>query len=263
MNYFQWGADPILLELGPLQIRWYGLLFASAFIIGYIIARWVYRIEKKPIEDLDNLFLYMMIGTVLGARLGHCLFYEADYYLSRPFEILKIWQGGLASHGAAVGIFFALYIYSKRHLDQPYFWLLSRTALTIASGGALIRLGNFFNSEILGRPSDLPWAVVFTRIDDIPRHPVMLYESLSYLVIFFILIGIYNRYRAQTRPGLILGLLFILIFGMRFVLEFFKVRQADFAAEWALSMGQWLSIPMVLFGLVLLFIGRDYSEQKE
>jgi prolipoprotein diacylglyceryl transferase len=165
------------LNLGPFSVRWYGLLFAASFVIGFQIMNWIFKIEKKSEKDLNDLVWYMILGTVIGARLGHCLFYNPEYYLSNPLEILKIWQGGLASHGAAVGILTAMYLYSKKKVGQSFLWILDRVVITVALAGSLIRLGNLFNSEIIGIPTDLPWGFVFTLIDEIPRHPAQLYSD--------------------------------------------------------------------------------------
>jgi prolipoprotein diacylglyceryl transferase len=251
-DFFQWGPSPILLSLGPLQIRWYGLLFASGFVAGFYMLQRMYRIEGKNPENVDIVLTYMVVGTLLGARLGHCFFYEPDYYLSNPIEIFKFWRGGLASHGAALGIFTVLYLYTRSHLDEPYVWLMSRIGVVVAFAGFCIRMGNFFNSEIVGVPTDAPWAIVFTRLDAIPRHPTQLYEAISYLFIFFFLHGVYNRSKGSILPSRLLGWFFILVFGARFVLEFTKQHQAAFAHELPLRMGQLLSIPLVLFGLYML-----------
>ena len=252
IDAFHWGIIPVLLQLGPLQIRWYGLCFAFAFLAGYQVVAWMFRRENKPEEDLDRLFITMFLGTVIGARLGHCLFYEPDYFLSNPLEILKIWRGGLSSHGATTGIIIALYLYSRKRPEQPYMWVLSRISMVCALGGCFVRIGNFFNSEIVGKPSNLPWAVVFTRLDRIPRHPAMLYESLSYLILFFILTYVYLRTNPLKNPKLIFGLCFIIMFSSRFFIEFTKEPQEDFERSLPLDMGQLLSIPMVALGLYLL-----------
>lgn len=227
-------------------------MFAMAFIAGYRIILSVYKRENKPLEDLDSMLMYMVFGTVIGARLGHVLFYDPQFYFSNPLEIIKIWKGGLASHGGTLGILISIYIYSRKHDNQPYLWLLDRLAIAAASGAAFIRLGNFFNSEILGTPSDLPWAVVFYRIDELPRHPVQLYESLTYLVIFIILLTLYRKLFHQLREGMLLGSMMILIFGARFFLEFIKTHQAAYEGDFTITVGQWLSIPMVIAGIVLL-----------
>ena len=250
--YIYWNQDPDLFSIGPLTIRWYGLLFALGFFLGYVIVRWMYRRENKPERDLDPLLIYMLLGTVIGARLGHVLFYDPGYYLSRPLEILKIWQGGLASHGGAIGILIALYLYARKHPGQSFLWLLDRIAVPTALAGALIRLGNLFNSEIVGEPSDLPWAVVFARVDTLPRHPAQMYESLAYAAVFLLLMAVYRRVGKETPRGLLLGLFLGAVFTARFFIEFVKVPQAAFGTDLALSMGQWLSLPFIIAGALLL-----------
>jgi len=250
-----WNVDPTLFRLGPLAPRWYGLLFASGFLIGFYLMRHVFQQEGRPETDLDYLLLYLLGGTVIGARLGHVLFYAPGYYLSHPFEIIAIWEGGLASHGGLIGVPLAIWLYSRRRDDQPFVWLLDRLAAPVALTGSFIRLGNLFNSEILGKPSELPWAFVFERIDQTARHPVQLYESLSYVAIFGLLWTLYRRWGDETPRGLLIGLFFALVFGVRIVLEWFKVEQAHFelALPLGMTMGQLLSIPAVAVGLWLVW----------
>lgn len=249
---FTWDTGPVIFHLGPLPIRYYSLLFAATFLCGFFIVRWIYREEGKPDEDVDRLLTFTIIGTVVGARLGHCLFYDPGYYLSNPLEILKVWKGGLASHGGAIGIFAAIYLYTRQRPDQPYLWILDRVAVVTALGGLFIRLGNFFNSEILGRPADVPWAVTFLRYDAVPRHPAQLYESLTYGILFVALLGIYRRLRAATPHGLLLGLFLSAGFTARFFIEFVKMRQAAYGQDNPLSVGQWLSLPVILLGVWLV-----------
>lgn len=248
-----WEVSPEIIKLGPFSLRWYGLLFALGFVLGYIILSKVYKKEKKPLEDLEKLSVYVILGTVIGARLGHCLFYDPAYYLTNPIEILKVWQGGLASHGAAIGILTALYLFSKKRKDQNLLWILDRLVIVVALGGALIRLGNLFNSEIIGKATDVPWAFVFIRVDDIPRHPTQLYESLFYFVSFLILYFIYQKKSVSLKPGYLFGLFLILIFGFRFFIEFLKENQSAFESALPINMGQILSIPFVLLGLYFNF----------
>jgi phosphatidylglycerol---prolipoprotein diacylglyceryl transferase len=250
---FHWGIAPEAFQLGQFQIRWYGLCFALAFVVGYQIIAWIYRREKKPAADLDSLFISMFLGTLLGARLGHCLFYEPEYYLTHPVEMLKVWHGGLASHGAVIGILIAVYVYSRKHKDQPCLWVLSRMTLACALGGAFIRLGNFFNSEIVGKPTDFFSAVIFTRIDHLPRHPAQLYESVSYVVIFALLMFFYRRSSTETNSKLLLGFYFASVFLIRFLIEFVKEPQVEFERMLPLDLGQLLSIPFIALGLVLLW----------
>jgi phosphatidylglycerol---prolipoprotein diacylglyceryl transferase len=252
VSYIYWNVRPELIRLGPLTVRWYGLFFALLFWLGYLIVRWEFRVENKNDQDLDRLLIYIVIGTVVGARLGHCLLYDPAYYLKHPLEILAIWKGGLASHGGAVGVLTALYFYARRRPDQPYLWLLDRIVVPTALGGCLIRVGNLFNSEILGRPTRVPWAFVFERVDLVPRHPVQLYESAAYLLIFVVLLLLYNRLRSNTPRGLLLGLFLLSVFTFRFFIEFLKERQAAYAGNLPLSVGQCLSIPFVVVGAILL-----------
>ena len=262
-----WNVDPDILSIGPLTIRYYGLLFALSFFMGYNIIRSVFRRENKPESDLETLLTYMMIGTIAGARLGHCLFYDPIYYLSNPLKILMVWEGGLASHGGAIGILTALYIYSHKRPGQPYLWVLDRMVIAIALAGLFIRLGNFFNSEILGIPSDVPWAIIFDRIDSAPRHPAQLYESITYGLIFVGLYRIYVKLGEKTPKGFLLGLFLVSVFGFRIFIEFVKERQAAYNAELPLSVGQLLSIPLVIAGVVLLTralkSGLDSERQKD
>lgn len=253
----QWGPDPEIFRIGFFALRWYSLMFMFSFAFGLVLFRYIYRREGKNLADLDDLLLYMLLATILGARLGHVIFYDPAYYFSHPLTILKVWEGGLASHGGAIGIFIALYLYTRRKKNQPYLWLLDRMAIGVALAGSLIRLGNFFNSEIIGKAApDLPWAIIMNRVDMIPRHPAQLYESISYLLIFILLIFIYKKSGEKTPRGLLLGLFSILVFGARFVIEFFKENQSAFESGMTLNMGQILSIPMVLLGLYLIYTSR-------
>lgn len=256
MDVLVWSVDPEIFRLGGFTLRWYGVLFATAFLAGYEIMRRIYHAEGKPEDELDTLLIYMMLGTVLGARLGHVLFYDPAYYLAHPLRILAVWEGGLASHGGAIGIFLALWLYTRRRPDQPYLWLLDRLSIPTAFGGACIRTGNLFNSEILGNPSDLPWAVVFARVDVIPRHPVQVYEALAYLVIFLGLYALYRRTRRATPEGRLLGSFLVAVFGVRFLLEFLKTPQAAYESGFAITVGQWLSLPLIAVGVWLLLRSR-------
>lgn len=246
-----WNVNPNIFELGPLRIRWYGLMFLMGFTIGYFIIRRVCQREGKNFERLENLLIYLIAGTAIGARLGHCLFYEPDYYLSNPLAILKIWEGGLASHGGTLGVIFAIWLYARRYPEFSLMWIWDRISIPVPLVAAFIRIGNVMNSEILGRPSDLPWAFVFERVDKIPRHPAQLYESLSYFVLFIINMLIYRR-NSNPRPGFLLGLTLAWIFSWRILLEYFKENQEPFEAGMVLNMGQLLSLPFVIVGVVLM-----------
>ncbi|MBE0643720.1 MAG: prolipoprotein diacylglyceryl transferase [Bacteroidetes bacterium] len=248
---FTWSPDPELFSIGALHIRWYGLLFSLAFLSSFSVMVWIFRKEHKGDDLLNKLFLYVFIGVVAGARLGHCLFYSPEFYLTHPIEILKIWEGGLASHGAAIGIITALAIFAHRTPGMTFLWVADRVAVVIPLAAIFVRLGNFVNSEILGLPTSVPWAVVFARIDDIPRHPVQLYEASAYLIIFFVMILLYRRGIA-ARTGRLAGSMVAMLFSTRFVLEFFKTGQSTLDPSMPITMGQLLSIPLVVFGLWLL-----------
>ena len=251
MDYIVWNAGPEIFRLGPIAVRWYGLLFASAFLLGYAIMVQIYRAEKRSEEDLSSLFTYIFLGTVIGARLGHVLFYQPDYYLWRPWEILMIWQGGLASHGGFLGVLLAIYLYSRRYPDMGFLRLSDRLAIPAMLAASFIRIGNFFNSEILGEPSTVPWAVIFAQVDNIPRHPAMLYESLAYAIIFVALYTAYWKSSVIEFPGRLLGITFVAAFTARFLIEFVKEEQVPFEQALPLNMGQLLSIPFILIGLIL------------
>ncbi|MBD3670167.1 MAG: prolipoprotein diacylglyceryl transferase [Gammaproteobacteria bacterium] len=247
-----WNADPIMIQFGSFAIRWYGVLFAAAFLSGIYIMRKIYQREGHKTDKLDDLLIYMMVGTIIGARLGHVLFYEPGYYFSHPLAILKIWEGGLASHGGTVGILAAVYLYSRKYSEGGFLWLMDRLSLPIALGAAFIRLGNFFNSEIVGTPTSLPWGIIFERIGPDPRHPVQLYESITYLTTFVVLVMAYRRFSGKWKDGALFGLLLTVIFGARILLEFVKTRQAAYGHDFWLSVGQWLSIPFVILGIFLM-----------
>lgn len=249
MEHIIWNIDPTLLHLGPLQLRWYGLFFVGSFVLGSYILTWMYKREGKDPAPVENLVLYLMLGAVLGSRLMHCFAYEPDFYLSHPLEILYIWKGGLASHGGLLGVFVSMYLFARRY-DVAYMWVVSRVAIPGALTAASVRFGNFFNSEILGLPSEQPWAIVFERIDLIPRHPVQLYEGLSYLLLFSILLVIYKKTTASFATKILPGIFLTSMFIIRFLLEYTKTRQADYTTSLPFTTGQMLSIPFILTGMI-------------
>jgi prolipoprotein diacylglyceryl transferase len=251
MLHFVWNIDPVLLQLGPLQLRWYGLFFAGGIMAAYAAGTQSFERAGGSRVTAARLLGYVVVGTVVGARLGHCLFYEPGYYLKHPLEILAVWRGGLASHGGAIGIVLAVWLYARR-TGEGLLWLLDRVAVAAPVAAASIRIGNFFNSEILGQPSALPWAVVFARVDSSPRHPAMLYEAAAYLLIFGAMLRLERRPDVRARPGALTGILLVLIFSARFAIEFIKEPQEAFEAALPLDLGQLLSIPGVLLGILLL-----------
>ena len=255
LTAFVWDVSNTAFAIGSWSVRWYGVLFALGFFVGQIILTRIYVAEGKPAALVDVITFYMIIGTVVGARLGHCLFYEPEIYLKHPLEILKIWHGGLASHGATAGILLALYLFSRRE-KLSYLWVLDRIVIVVGLGGAFIRLGNMMNSAIIGRPTNLPWGVVFPRNPDglslVPRHPTPLYEAGFCIVLVIGLYLIWRHYQAATPRGLTFGLFVVLLFGQRFLLEFLKENQVPFENGLPLNMGQLLSIPLIIAGVVVL-----------
>lgn len=253
----EWTVDREIFSIGFISIRYYSMFFLVSFILGLIIVKRMFREENRPLVDVDDLLVYIMLGTVLGARLGHVLFYGGDYYLSNPLEILKVWKGGLASHGGALGVMLALYIFVKNKPHYNYLWLIDRIAVVTALAAFFIRMGNLFNSEIYGIPTDVPWAFKFTKyVDDLPRHPAMVYEALFYLVVFIIMYKFYQKKKDQAAPGFLLGIFLSLVFGFRIFIEQYKVNQESFEEGMLLNMGQILSIPMVILGIYLIYTAK-------
>lgn len=369
-TFILWDFSPVIYEtgslalgnfqIGPFALRWYGLFFALGFIIGQQIMAKIYALENKDQSQLETLTIYMVLATIIGARLGHCLFYEPEWYLAHPLEILKVWEGGLASHGATLGIFISIYLYTRKFKTESFLWILDRMVIVIALAGCFIRFGNLMNSEIIGKQTDKSWALVFAqptvetlqetypeyihtaslhyvKQDDtlyngkkyakvdlvvnlntglhadtvkkvkfavipsfvegfnfkeknlgilpatipveeykdgavqltyqaigVPRHPSQLYESLSCIVLFVLLIFIYSRFKAATPEGLLLGTFMVVCFGLRFLYEFLKENQVDFENNLTFNLGQLLSIPLVLAGIWLIVrsLGNKKSEIK-
>lgn len=252
LQIIPWNVDPEIFRIGTFAVRWYGLLFASGFVFGYYIMKKIFRNEGLGDATLDRLTVYMAIGTIVGARLGHCFFYEPAYYLAHPLEILKVWHGGLASHGAAIGILLALWLFVRKE-RKPFIWAIDRVVVVVALAGALIRLGNLMNSEIYGVETTLPWGFVFLQNgENAPKHPTQIYEALAYLFTFGVLMRIYWKNLGKQKPGLLFGVFLVLVFGFRFFVEYVKEDQVAFEAGMKLNMGQLLSIPFVLAGIGIL-----------
>lgn len=258
LNYIVWDFDPILLD-SFITLRWYSLMFLIGFIIGYKIVERMFKHEGAPERWLGSLLLWVMIGTVVGARLGHVFFYEWDYYSQHPIEILYTWEGGLASHGGAIGVILAVLCFSLFTTKRSSLWTFDRLVIAIAFVGGLIRLGNLFNSEIFGHATDLPWGFMFVRSREWHEvyegqacHPTQIYEALCYFALFALMMWMYWKKNVQTRPGLLFGTFLIGIFGTRFLIEFIKNDQTAFEADMLLNMGQWLSIPFMLAGVCLI-----------
>lgn len=349
LQYIIWDVSPEIFRFGYIAVRWYGLLFALSFLFGYSIMSRIFKWEGKPEKDLDRLFLYMIISTVIGARLGHVLFYQPEVYFKNPIDILKIWEGGLASHGAAVTIIIAIYLYARGRKGQSFWWVVDRLVIAIALGGALIRTGNLMNSEIIGKPANVPFALAFTHsldealagekdfshavktartasdttvgkvvykpislklyfdrkanIDEvklfvdqqlpntlnggvevskhfstlgkpllskvseagkyhvievqaytIPRHAGQFYEAISCFILFGLLFWLYTLFKERMPEGLLFGIFLIVCFSLRFLFEFLKENQVDRESGMTFNIGQLLSIPAVLIGLISLFL---------
>lgn len=264
--YINWNVNPEIFDIG-ISVRYYGLLFALAFIFGYKVEEKIFRSEGLPMPWLDKLWIYVAIATIVGARLGHCIFYDWTYYSAHPLEMILpvrftpefkfTGYQGLASHGAAIGIIAGLWYYSKKVSKKSIFWILDRAVIPIALAGFFIRMGNLMNSEIVGLPTELPWGFRFVNsgLDhpELPRHPAQLYEALCYLVSFFVLMYLYWKTSAKKRMGFIFGSFLILIFTARFVIEFVKEVQELWEADMILDMGQILSIPFILVGIFMLW----------
>lgn len=258
-----WNVDSVIFWItDSFPLKYYGLLFATGLILGYYIVKRIYAKENVPVENLDKMLIYIVVGTVLGARLGHCLFYEPDYFLKNPIEILlpikKIGDSysfvgfrGLASHGGTIGVLIAIIMYCKKY-KVNLLWQLDRIAIGVPVTAAFIRFGNFMNSEIYGKPTDGTWGVVFQKDDLIPRHPTQLYEAFSYLLIFVIVYFLYQSKIYQKGNGLIFGSFLVLLFTARFCIEFFKENQESFENQMPINMGQILSIPFIIAGIVLI-----------
>jgi len=256
-----WNPDPIIFTLGPLELRWYGLLFVSGFLIGFYIMSWMYKREGKDLKQLDRLLYYMFIGAVIGARLGHVMFYEPEYYLSHPIEILYVWKGGLASHGGTVGMLLAVYLF-QRTAKETYLNIIDRLSVPISLGAMSIRLGNFFNSEILGDKTDSIFGIVFLRVDNIARHPAQLYEAGAYLFTLIVLLILYKTRANKWADGFMTGFMFVSIFTLRFLIEFVKQEQTVYSHELPLNVGHLLSIPFIILGLVILYISYRNTQKQ-
>ena len=268
--FVNWSVNPEIIGIGALSLRWYSVLFVSGFILGWYIFKWFFKREGVPVTLLDPLLYTLLIGTIVGARLGHCLFYQPDYYLGSWegfWEIFMPWKGGLASHGGTIALIIAMVWFARhygRKHDFDFLWILDHLAIAVCFAACFIRLGNLFNSEIYGDVTTLPWGFVFElRGETLPKHPTQLYEAFSYLILGVVLILLYKYRLPKMYRGTFIGLFFIGCFGSRFLIEFIKEPQVGFESEMALNMGQWLSIPFVLLGIGLLiysFVKKQPAE---
>lgn len=253
LAFIHWNVSPEIFSLGPIHVRWYGLLFAIGFLFGYNHGEKMFKFEGIDLKWLESLFIYLIVATVVGARLGHVFFYGWEYYSQHPIEIFYVWQGGLASHGGVLGIIVAMIIWSRKVSKRSILWVLDRVVVPSILVAALIRLGNLMNSEIYGVQTSLPWGFIFERNQEtVPKHPTQLYEALAYLITFAVIQYMYWKTKVRDLQGLLVGVFFIMVFTARFFIEFIKEDQESFEAGMALNMGQWLSIPFVIAGIVLV-----------
>ena len=268
--FIEWNVDPTIIK--GFSLGYYNLLFVGGIFLSAYIIKKIFNKENIPESNYYTLFWYCFFGIVIGARLGHCLFYEPEYYLHHPLEMIlpisfengKIaFTGfrGLASHGGTIGLMIALFLFNRK-TKMNLVKTLDYIAIVAPLGSGFIRLGNLMNSEIIGKETDVPWAFIFERVDFVPRHPAQLYEAIAYLCFFALMIYLYKKKRKTLKPGFLFGLVLTLIFTFRFFIEFLKERQADFESNLFLDMGQLLSIPFVLLGLYFIFIYKPGNVKK-
>lgn len=273
MNSIIWDVNPALLDLGNFQIRYYSVLFALAFIVSYFIIKRFYKNEGVPVTELDSLTVYVVLGGLIGARLGHCLFYDWDYFSNHLLEIILPvsftpdfhFTGfqGLASHGGAIGVIVSILLFKRKSTKKSFFWVIDRVAVPTGFAGAFIRLGNLMNSEIYGHHTDLPWGFIFARNGEtLPSHPTQLYEAFFYVITSLVLLRLYKVERFRNAKGFLLGVFFIMVFTARFFIEFVKENQVAFEEGMTLNMGQWLSIPVVLVGIFLVVRALKINPKK-
>lgn len=261
--FIVWDIGPDIFTIPYIDhpVRWYGLSWAVGFIVSQQVMYYIYRKEGRPQKEIDTLTVYMLVAALVGARLGHVLFYSPIEYLNEPIRILAVWEGGLASHGGAVGILIALYFFARK-TGVRYLWIVDRLVIVSALTGGFIRLGNLMNSEMIGLPTNVPWAFVFVSVDDTPRHPAQLYEAIYCLALFMFLWWLWKRHHTTMKDGLLTGSFLVILFTLRFIDEFFKIDQVAFETNMVLNMGQLLSIPFVIAGVAIL-IWNFRSQGKE
>jgi prolipoprotein diacylglyceryl transferase len=265
-GFIHWNIDPEIINIMGFSLRYYGVLFAGGLMICVSILKWIFRNENISLDKLDTLTIYGMVGIFVGARLGHCFFYDTSYFFNHPMEMLlpiqKTDNGeyeftgyqGLASHGGAVGLIIATTLYARR-THASLITTVDLIGVVAPLGGCFIRLSNLMNSEIIGNPTNVPWAFIFEREDNLPRHPAQLYEAISYLITFFMLFYLYKTHRYKLQNGFFFGISILLIFIARFLIEFIKMRQVAFEEQMQFDMGQLLSIPFILIGLGFVIYG--------
>lgn len=267
LNFVHWNVDPVMFHLGSFGLRYYSLGFLFAFLLGYLVLNKMFAREKVEIKYLDTLVVWVFLAVLIGARLGHCFFYEPDYFCTAdhwpeiilPFNLQAgqfTGYQGLASHGAAIAIILTIWLYYRKFKINAW-WLFDRLVIVVALGGFFIRLGNLFNSEIYGVQTSLPWGFIYERNGEVvPKHPTQLYESFSYLIIFLVCLWTYRKKEGKLHNGRLFGYWLVALFGVRFLIEFVKEEQVAFEQGMTLDMGQWLSIPFVIGGIVLVVLSH-------
>lgn len=261
------------LDLGFYMLHYYSLMWIVAFIAGFNIMKRIYKNEGQSNESLDSLFIYSVLGIMLGARLGHVIFYQPELFKEDFFSIFLPFSfkngfeftgfQGLASHGAAIAMIISMYLYNKKVLHKTVLWILDRVVVPVAFGAVFVRIGNFINSEIIGKPTGSDFGIVFKQLPrdmQMPRHPAQLYEAICYVFVFLILFYFYWKTKKSTQEGFLFGLFLVLLWSVRFFVEFVKEAQVDDRATWALNTGQWLSIPFVLLGLYFMFVYKPKTK---
>jgi prolipoprotein diacylglyceryl transferase len=262
-----WDPPIELFKIGSFGLRYYSLMFVIAFVLGLQLMKKIYQNDKIDLEKLDSLFIYMVLAILIGARLGHFLFYDFKFLIEHPLEVLLPFKfnpfrftgyQGLARHGAAIGAIIAMYFYSKKILHKPLLWILDRVVIPVAIGGVFVRIGNLMNSEIIGKPTNSDYGFIFRQLgEDFPRHPTQLYEAAGYLITFFVLWYVYWKTDKKKKIGYLFGLFMVLLWSVRFIVEFFKVAQVDERSTWDLNTGQLLSIPLILVGFYFMYRKRN------
>ena len=270
LSYILWNPDETLFHIGSLGIRWYSLCWLVGLFLGYLLMQRLYKDQKIPDEKFEPLFIYILLSVLIGARLGHCLFYEPEYFLGSWDHFIEMlipmhhmpdgsWKyvgyEGLASHGGVIGMLIAIYLYSRR-TKVPIWVVLDNMGICACITATFIRLGNLMNSEIIGKVTDVPWAFIFERVDQYPRHPGQLYEAIAYAIFFFIIYAVYRRHREKVGTGYFFGLCITLVFTARLLIEYTKDIQVDFEAGMFMNMGQLLSIPFIILGIATMRGGK-------
>ncbi|WP_053975682.1 prolipoprotein diacylglyceryl transferase [Mangrovimonas xylaniphaga] len=274
MHFLSFVWDPSKgIDLGFFTLHYYSMMWIVAFVLGLAIMKRIYKHENQSDESLDSLFIYSVVGIMLGARLGHVIFYQPELFKEDFFSIFLPFSfkggihftgfQGLASHGAAIAMIVSMYLYNKKVLHKSVLWILDRVVIPVASGAVFVRLGNFINSEIIGKPTGSDYGVIFKQLPQdmqVPRHPAQLYESGAYILVFFILWYFYWKTNKSEQQGFLFGLFLVLLWTIRFCVEFVKEAQNAERADWALNTGQWLSIPFILIGLYFMFVYKPKTE---